>query len=74
MPFENILLVSIIWLIIFLCGYSMGRRVGNREGINEGLKLSKLELRHQLLSSSICPLCDKKLNEQTNCDNVHIRD
>lgn len=68
------LLSIILALSVFLLGYALGRRVGKKEGISEGIALIPIEWRKQMLETSICPLCRKKLNTYVNYDNINNRE
>jgi hypothetical protein len=72
--FHKIVLMLIIILSVFLCGYAYGRRVGLKQGIKEGEIIIPLDLKRKMLETSFCPICFNKLKTITNCGNIHNRE
>jgi hypothetical protein len=74
MLFDQLLLIAVLEIAVFLFGYALGRRAGKQEGITVGMNFLPLDWRRQLNETSICPLCSQELNINKNCDKIHNRD
>ncbi len=72
--FHKIILMLIVTLSVFLCGYAYGRRVGLKQGIKEGEIIIPLDLKRKMLKTSFCPICFNKLKTSNDCGNIHNRE
>jgi hypothetical protein len=70
MIYKNILLYIILFLSIFSMGYAIGRRIGKKEGYCESEIIIPIKLKQNMMQSSFCPICCRKLNEINVCDKI----